>query len=289
MVTVVGSDGFIGSKVASKLRELGAAHLEVFFEDPSCGHLSFGEFLESDTIRKTSVLIITAGNSNHNLARDHFQKAFDRDTNYLFKLDSYTWKAHLVFLSSAAVYYGWEGEVDESAQPEPTDYYGLSKLYSEYLVKLLAKKRNSRLVIFRLTNAFGRNPKRRRLFDNVLECLKNGEELKILGDGGSYINPIKVEKVAEILVKTAVNIERFHFEQSEIVNLGSIEHVRVLDIAKFLEKNFGLKWVTKGHEIAPVKFKTVTKKLRKLSDLLDIKLRNVYEEIEEFILENLEK
>ncbi len=286
MVAVVGADGFIGSMIVNKLKELHVDYIPVVFESNGEG-IAFQDFLTNGVLNHLQSMIIVAGNSNHNLARTNFKDAVEKDTSFLFELDRYDWDTNVIFLSSAAVYYGYCGEVTEDNLIEPDDPYGVSKMCAEQIMKLIMKKRSGKLLIFRLTNAFGVSNRKRRLFDNILYSLRNNEVLTIYGNGTSYINPIRVETVADIIIKCSAKFDKLVSRKLEIVNLGSSQHVRVIDIANFLERKFGLRWKTDGTEIAPVKFKVSTERLRNLCKELEIELRNVYDEIEEFIREYL--
>lgn len=286
MVAIIGADGFIGSHVTKKARELGVDYLPVVFENVSLG-LKFEEFLESAVLRRVASMIIVAGNSNHELARVDFMKALHKDINYLLQLDEREWDANVVFLSSAAVYYGREGLVDESMLTEPDDFYGLSKFFSELVIKAVMKRRIGKLLIFRLTNAFGVNPNRKRFFDKVLDCLKNESVLTIYGDGGSYISPIRVERAAEILVKSCLGINNLVSEKVEVVNLCSFEPVSVIEIVHFVEQKYALRWKLEGTEVAPVKFQTSCEKLKNICLKLNIEPVDALSEIAEFLSEHL--
>jgi len=285
VVTIIGSDGFIGHRVKKWAEYLKINHTGVYFEDKEKGNIHFEEYIGSELLKETDTLVIAAGNSNHNLPRHNFTKALKMDLSYLEKLEKAELRADIVFLSSAAVYYGHEGKVDEETSVEPLDYYGLSKLYSEYMVRLIAGKTGKKLIIYRLTNAFGKNEKRKRLFDNIIECIKTGAPLKITGKGESYINPVPVEKVAEILIKSALEIRKALGEKKlEVINLTSKEEVRVIDIVKSIENKYDLKWVFSGQEESPVKFIVKSRKLENFLTRLGIEIEPLNRSIERFLV-----
>lgn len=289
MVVIIGSDGFIGNHVKRWAESLNVKHIGVYFEDAQKGEMSFEEYLKSDVLSKTETLIITAGNSDHNLARKDFFGALKKDIEYLIEIDKTNINADIVFLSSAAVYYGHVGIVTEETIIEPEDFYGLSKMYAEYLVRLIARKRSRRLIIFRLTNAFGKNERRKRLFDNIIESIKTGKVLTVNGKGESYINPLSVEKVGEILLKTALYINNIvSHEGTEIFNLGSKEAVRVLDIINIVKENYKLDFIFSGEkEPYEVNFLVSSEKLSKLLEKIDVTIPNVRFEVLDFIQKNL--
>uniref|UniRef100_A0A7C5YDX0 NAD(P)-dependent oxidoreductase n=1 Tax=Fervidobacterium nodosum TaxID=2424 RepID=A0A7C5YDX0_9BACT len=284
MVVLIGSDGFIGNHVKRWAESLNVKHIGVYFEDAQKGEMSFEEYLKSDVLSKTKTLIITAGNSDHKLPRENFLSALQKDLKYLESLEKSNVSADIVFLSSAAVYYGYKGYVDECTKVEPVDYYGLSKLYSEYMVRFLAKKHDKRLLIFRLTNAFGINQKRKRFFDNILDCLKSQNTFKVIGMGESYMNPLHVEKVGEIIFKSAINIDKIvKKNESEIVNLGSLAPHRVIDIVKYISEKYGLKFEHVGEEEYLVEFITDTKKLVKILDTIAVKIEPLYDDVDRLL------
>lgn len=284
MVVIIGSDGFIGSHVKKWAESLNIKHVGVYFEDAQKGEMSFEEYLKSDILFKTEKLIITAGNSDHKLPRENLFSALQKDLRYLEDLEKANLSTDIVFLSSAAVYYGYKGYVDENTKVEPVDYYGLSKLYSEYMAHLLTKKHGKKLLIFRLTNAFGINQKRKRFFDNILDCLKSQCTFKVIGMGESYINPLPVEKVGEIIFKSAINIDKIVKENdSEVVNLGSLTPHKVVDIVKYISEKYGLKFEHVGEEEYLVEFITDTTKLSKILDIIYVKIEPLYDDIDRLL------
>lgn len=289
MVVIIGSDGFIGSRVKKWAESLNIKHLGVYFDDKEKGEMSFKEYLKSDALMQTKSLIITAGNSDHNLPRVDFFTALKKDTEYLIEMDKTSVNADIVFLSSAAVYYGHVGVVTEDTIVEPTDFYGLSKIYAEYLVRMISKKRKRKLIIFRLTNAYGKNEKRKRLFDNIIDSIKTGKPLVVNGKGESYINPLNVERVAQILLKTAIDINRVASQDGvEIYNLCSREAVRVIDIVNIIKESHGLDVVFSSEkEPYEVNFVVSSEKLVKLLEELEISIPSVKSEVLSFIEQNL--
>ncbi|MCX7654096.1 MAG: NAD(P)-dependent oxidoreductase [Fervidobacterium sp.] len=284
MIAIIGSDGFIGNYVKKWAEKLNIEHKGIYFSNNLKGDISFEEYLNSEEKKITTTLIITAGNSDHNLPRTDFLSTLEKDLRYLERLEKSKVSADVVFLSSAAVYYGCKGDVDENTAVQPLDYYGLSKLYAEHMVNFMCRKANTRLIIFRLTNAFGVNDKRKRLFDNILECLKEQRTFSLYGKGESYVNPLRVDKVSEIILKSALKINELVKENNtEIVNLCSLSPYKVVDIVKYISKKYGLKFRFTGQEDYIVEFNTTTKKLQKLLDILSVKISPLYDQIDELL------
>lgn len=286
MIAIIGSDGFIGEQLVIWAKKLHIPYIGIYFKDSTKGDIQFYKFVESLSLKKIQKFIIVAGNSNHSLPRLNFNAALEKDVSYLIKLCQANRNTDIVFLSSAAVYYGYSGVVYEEMNIEPMDFYGLSKFYAELMIKLVSKRLNGRLIIYRLTNAFGKS-RRNRFFDKIIECLKTGKSMKVYGNGESYINPLPVDKVAEILIKTAVKIEDLCKNgENKIFNLSSNETVKVIDIISYLSRKYGLLWEFYGHEEQPVKFIVRNTKLKFLLNELGIELKPIEKNIDDFIKNN---
>jgi UDP-glucose 4-epimerase len=108
---------------------------------------------------------------------------------------------HFIYLSSMSVYGSTENEVDESYEPHPESFYGISKYQGEHHVDRL--KPTIRTHVFRSGNVYGYNPVMRidAVFNRFMFEANFSERININGDGSQKRAFIHVEKLASALIQ----------------------------------------------------------------------------------------
>lgn len=141
-------------------------------------------------------------------------------------------KTRLVYFSTNAIYDGVKGNYDENSITEPINYYGITKLAGENVVK----KSGVSYLILRLNTMFGWNTLGQR--ENpavwIIKNLKNGENIKVVHD--VYNNHLWVGFVSKIIRKVSKkwpNNEVFNIAGSECIN----RHEFALKVAKIFKLN----------------------------------------------------
>lgn len=108
----------------------------------------------------------------------------------------------LIYLSSASVYGASSNEVDESSEPNPRTYYGISKMRGEEHVKRLMDKGLHGYII-RCGNVYGYSKSMR--FDSVINKFifdaNYKGRIRINGNGEQHRSFIHIDKTANILSK----------------------------------------------------------------------------------------
>lgn len=109
----------------------------------------------------------------------------------------------VIYLSSTSVYGSSDSLINESAEPNPHSFYGISKLEGEKQINLLKNTRD--VYILRSGNVYGYNPAYR--IDAVINKFMFDANfigrLKINGSGEQYRSFIHVDKVARAIVGAA--------------------------------------------------------------------------------------
>ena len=111
---------------------------------------------------------------------------------------------HLIYLSSMSVYGSTEEIVDESYEPHPESFYGISKYQGEQHVKRLESQIKTHII--RSGNVYGYNPVMRidAVFNRFMfEANFNGK-ININGDGSQSRAFIHVDKLASALEQLLV-------------------------------------------------------------------------------------
>ena len=260
---VVGGSGFIGSALQRLVLDRKQIESFVFSFNQNREKLDARlENLKMDLMEKVShkvneypMAIYVAGNANHGIAeRDPL---LDLDLNVRAFLNfTREYRGSLVLLSSQAVYYGLKGEVPEEADHVSTIPYGISKLAAETYAKYLHQTGDlPKLWILRLAYAFGPGERENRLIPRCATAVSSGEEITVLGDGKSYMNPLPVDFVAEILLKAADNLNDAEEGFVQITNVNSSERFTVKNLVTRLSQiaHFDFKVSVLGEEW-PVEF-----------------------------------
>ena len=180
-----------------------------------------------------SSAIYLAGNTDHSLASKDPAKDLQLNVEAFLHFMKF-FKGTLVLFSSQAVYYGHIGKVKEDAAQKPTIPYGISRhtteMYAEYF-KQVGKL--SSLVILRPTYVFGEGEKNRRLIPRCAQAAIESGTITIFGGGHSFLNPLPVEFVAQIAVRTSNAAASCEFDMP--INLNHPDQMTVLDIVQKLQ------------------------------------------------------
>lgn len=206
-VLVTGAGGFIGSALLASDH---GWHIDAVSRH-SIDRESV-RWLPTDAVRHGAVdtsspydaVVHLAGNANHRLA--HESPWLDAQATAVLSAEllGRVSAAHLVVLSSAAVYAGHTGQVGPLTLVDPRMAYALSKLYVEGLARaLVADGRFGGVTVLRLYNAFGPGERPSRLIPRVAEAVRANAAFRLTGATSSLADPLHVEDVARALVAAA--------------------------------------------------------------------------------------
>lgn len=279
-VAVLGASGFIGQNLTEYLSRANYEIIPVYFTHPVkyAGAIDFEDFVRSD--KRIDAIVFSAGNSNHNVDNKDLFEIIKKDSLYIQTVFEKFRIYKAILLSSAAVYYGYEGIVDENTCPRPMVNYGISKRIAEMIFEKEAKKQQTQAVVLRLTYAFGKGERETRLFRSIAKSVTSGQSLKIHGKGESYINPVPVEFVCKVM---EYFLNKDLTTNVDYYNLGSLKCFKVIEIVEKLKENFNFKYTFEGEEKQPVIFMTKTEKLAQLGITFDDVFKSVNRYIKSII------
>lgn len=245
---VVGGSSFIGRNLLEESSEGDNQFSEVtatFLNDTSfpTWATSLGiKTIQYDAINdkkswdRYDVCIYLAGNSDHGLAiRDPLRDLSMNPVGLLSFLQ--TFHGHLVYMSSAAVYYGLKGCVNTQAKLNPVFTYGISKLACEHYIKAAYHSRGlTSYVIFRLFYAYGKYDKPRRLIPQVVKALllDQRSEFSVTGTGQSFMDPLDAGYVAKVLAIAALRNDT-----SDVFDLCGGRNRTVMQVVKDVGRTLG--------------------------------------------------
>lgn len=235
-VLITGANGLLGQALVRRMsasREYDvlatARDDSPRFEDASCGYTPmdvtnpndvtavFQDFTPNVVINCAAISDVSACEDNRNEAWAVNARAVKR----LAKQCSNT-GARLVQVSTDFVFNGKRGPYDETAQPDPVNYYGRTKLAAENAVRE-AGRSNWAIARTVLLYGTGRKLSRSDIVLHTIDQLSRGEPVQIVDD--QYRTPTYVDDLA-------TGIERLvHFEKTGIYHLSGRELVSVYELA----------------------------------------------------------
>ena len=254
-ILITGGAGYVGHSLVSTLQNLASSGIEelVVYDNLSRKNYSFfhhsdfnrvpmrfieGELLDERTLEKAlkgiDVVVHLAAKVTTPFS-DQEAHLFDQinhwGTALLVNSVLKSEVQHFVQLSSASIYGRTESAVDESFDPQPFSFYGISKWNAEKQVALL--KDHCRLHIMRSGNVYGFNPSLR--IDAVINKYMfnahfNGR-IKVFGDGSQQRAFIHVDKLASALagaiedtvIPGTYNVVEHNFSVNQVV--AYVKHV----------------------------------------------------------------
>jgi UDP-glucose 4-epimerase len=182
-----------------------------------------------------------------------------------------------IFTSTLAVYgHGEGGLFDEKHIPKPIDPYGVAKFACEMDIQIAGEQHGLEWCIIRPHNVYGIKQNIWDKYRNVLGIWMNqnlnGKPLTIFGDGKQTRAFSYIDDSLEPLWNAGFS----RSSKNQIINLGGIEEVSILDSAHLLIKIMGsgsLIFLESRHEV-----KHSIPTYQKSIDLLDFKYKTNIEE-----------
>jgi len=204
-ILITGANGLLGQKLITLLSQDNAVHLIATAHKPLVTPLTRGDFYEVDISKREqlekvvvqtqpNVIINTAAMTNVDRCeteRDACWLANVKAVQYLVDVcGQHT--IHLIHLSTDFIFDGKEGPLDETATPDPVNYYGESKLAAE---KLIQQSKISWCII-RTVLVYGvsTDMSRSNIVLWVKKSLEEGKNIQVVND--QYRTPTLAEDLA---------------------------------------------------------------------------------------------
>ncbi len=178
---------------------------------------------------------------------------------------------NFVFISSCAVY----GDSSNSAEDKPTtpvNMNGHIKQFNEELVKSFCTNNNINYIILRVFNSYGGNDNFS-IISKIIKAARTGSPFTLFNEGIAERDFVHIEDVANVVCQL-INKDL----KNEIINIGSGETTRIIDLVKALEAKIGnlnISKVTRPNEAIYSRANT-----KKLKQILNYKFRPINEFID---------
>lgn len=206
-VLVTGSGGLLGSKLVPLLASRGYEVVAVYREHPppGAGGVKPVKLDITDWVRLEDLILKTRPDVVVHAAAYTDVDGCERDRARAWRVNveatrsivraSRVVNAHLVYVSTDYVFDGEKGLYREGDTPSPVNYYGLTKLVAEELV------RSSELLytVVRPSAIYGVGGSKKSFAEYVAEKLSRGERVRALVD--QYVSPTYNGLLAEALVE----------------------------------------------------------------------------------------
>ncbi len=206
-VLLTGAGGLLGQKLVKVLADRGHEVVAVYrvHEPPAAQGVKPVRLDVTDWVRLEDLVLKTRPGTIIHAAAYTDVDGCEKDKQWAWRVNVAATRsivraarvvnAHLVYVSTDYVFDGEKGMYRETDTPSPVNYYGLTKLVAEELV------RSSELLytIVRPSAIYGIGGSKKSFAEYVAEKLAQGEQVKALTD--QYVSPTHNELLAEALAE----------------------------------------------------------------------------------------
>lgn len=228
-IAVVGSKGFIGTRLVNTLRAAGHEVVELDLPRVDIALMSSGDLSVNDVFSGVDTLIHLAVMNLEHCKRDYRGCILNNvlGTANVMELAKRA-KIRRVIYSSASSVYGDPVKlpVAESDPTIPLTLYGATKLASEKIINVYSNNFDLTCGIFRFTNIYGPGQVNG-LIPSVINNILKGNEISITGTGEQTRDFVYVDDVVESLMR-AIDHPLYNF----ISNLGSGTNISVNEVVR---------------------------------------------------------
>lgn len=175
-----------------------------------------------------------------------------------------------VFVSSCSVY-GDSSNSSEEKPCQPITMNGHIKAFNEELVRTFCHANNIEYLIVRPFNSFGGND-HFSVVQKLINCAKTQSPFTLVNEGSSERDFIHVEDVAKIIcILLEKNLK------NEIINIGSGNPVKIIDLVNAVEKKIGKIKMTRTSNANETLYSRAN--IKKLKSLIDYKPIDIFDYI----------
>ena len=198
---ILGASGFIGSNIVKHYLSCCPDNVKGF-SSQECDMLSLKSIENNLSFIKEDDVIIMA--SAITRLKENSFESMVKNIRMAENISSFIENnkvAYMVFLSTVDIY-GLIKQgtmINEKLLPDPNDYYAMSKLSSEYILKKMCHKRHIPLLILRLSGVYGPGDAGKSTINKLVESAVINKKVVIYGDGGDKRDFVYIEDLCNIL------------------------------------------------------------------------------------------
>ena len=141
-------------------------------------------------------------------------------------------------ISTSSVY-GSNATGDESSEPKPISYYGVTKLAAEQLVLSESRNRYIKACSLRLFSAYGPRERPEKLYHKLIKCILNDDVFPLgLGSNNHIRSYTYIDDIIDGIISVINNIQ---ICKGEIFNIGTDQTISTSEGIRIVEEIIGQK------------------------------------------------
>jgi len=234
-IFVTGAGGFIGKRLVEKFSRETAENV-IGYTSHECNLLSPDAIVAAfSAVTKEDVLIMGAAITR---LRENSYDAMIKNIRMAENLSRFL-KKHpvglVIFFSTVDVYGILTDDVviTENILPNPNDYYAISKLASEYLLRQTLSRGGIPLTIFRLSGVYGPGDKGKSTIDALVTSAQTKRKITVFGDGTNKRDFVFADDLFRL---TAEAIRK---KENMTVNVATGRSYSIAEIANMIAEALG--------------------------------------------------
>ena len=219
-ILVTGAGGLLGSKIVELAKDCTVYKTHAnhpFYQDSMRMDITNeNEVRQVFSQVMPNVVIHTAAETNVDKCENMKENAWkvNADGTRILAEACNNTNARMVYISTDYVFDGEKGLYTEEDEPNPVNYYGLTKLMGERNVEKLCES----FAILRTSVLYGTHPKKPNFVKWVIASLAQGNPLTVVED--HYNSPTLADNLAEVIIEAVKNRIRgvYHASGSERIS-----------------------------------------------------------------------
>lgn len=250
-ILITGANGYLGSNLAYRLISNGA---DVRLTDLSDHCMLEGvdyrpcDFLVPEQIEKViaevDIIYFFTGRTGNSM--EGYDRAADfvlgnevTLLNLLNVIRTLEKKPKVVFPSTRLIYHGGiEHPINEKGTLNPKSIYAVNKWACEAYLQLYAENFGIDYTIFRISLPYGSNVPMENISYGAMAFLlnraRNGEPLKLFGEGSQYVSLVHIDDLSQILIQGGIHPST----NGRIFNVGGPDAMTMREVLEAICKTF---------------------------------------------------
>ncbi len=234
-IFIIGAGGFIGGCLLEKFSQ-DASEDVVGYSSRECNLLSLNSIhIALSSLTKDDVLVVASSISRlRENSYDSMIANIQMAENLGHFLETHP-VSQVIFFSTVDVYGLLSDDVliREELLPNPNDYYAISKLASEYLLKNKLSSHGIALCIFRLTGVYGPGDEGKSTINALVKSALTKGLITVYGDGSNKRDFVYVDDVFKI------TLEAIRCKANITVNMATGKSTSIKEIAEMIIEVLG--------------------------------------------------
>lgn len=198
-IIILGSNGFMGSRLL-KNYSLNASYEVKGYSSDECDLQSLESIKTAlSSISSDYTIIMTSSITRLN---ENSYNSMIKNINMAENVGKFIEKhpvSQFIFLSTIDVYGFVKNEINENLPLDPKDYYAISKLTSEFILKKYCSDNNIPLLILRLSGIYGPGDEGKSTINHIVKSATVNKQVIIWGDGEDMRDFVYVDDIYNLI------------------------------------------------------------------------------------------